>query len=337
MTLYLIGEPESKRRQYFEKACRAQDIRLEHIDMWCFPEDVGQPVPKSGFIKIDPPTVGTSAFGALDAHVVRYKSYLEALGERPYHYLNTPQAILDVLDKKHCKTVLRQNGIPTAPVIETSGINSARELDDRLCAKRMTAVFIKPQFGSGAAGVLAYRVHPKTRDAVLYTALAYRDGRFHNTKNLRKITDRSTIDRFVEHALQTPHLVERWQPKPSTPAGMTYDLRAVFQFGRLDFLVARGAKSSPITNLHLNNGAIDLEALAYEASDIAVIEALCHRAVGCFSGLNSAGIDLIYNPKTKKASVIEINAQGDLIYKDIYNDNRIYTRQIQGMRQPYGR
>lgn len=46
-------------------------------------------------------------------------------------------------------------------------------------------------------------------------------------------------------------MVERWYAKAEY-AGFSYDLRAVLQDGRLDFLLGRLSKG-PITNLHLNN------------------------------------------------------------------------------------
>ena len=40
-----------------------------------------------------------------------------------------------------------------------------------------------------------------------------------------------------------------------------------------------------------------------------------------------AGIDLLLEKGTLRPRVIEMNGQGDLIYRDIYGENRIYREQ----------
>ena len=46
-----------------------------------------------------------------------------------------------------------------------------------------------------------------------------------------------------------------------------------------------------------------------------------------------AGIDVLLEKGTMKPYIIEINGQGDLIYQDIYDENRIYKRQIEMMQK----
>lgn len=41
-----------------------------------------------------------------------------------------------------------------------------------------------------------------------------------------------------------------------------------------------------------------------------------------------AGIDLLLEKGTMRPRIIEMNGQGDLIYRDIYGENRIYQEQI---------
>ena len=61
---------------------------------------------------------------------------------------------------------------------------------------------------------------------------------------------------------------------------------------------------------------------------ICKIEELCQEAVDCFKGLNYAGIDILLRGKNLEPVIIEMNAQGDLIYQDIYNENKIYKNQL---------
>ncbi len=49
----------------------------------------------------------------------------------------------------------------------------------------------------------------------------------------------------------------------------SYDLRVVYQFGKIDYIVARGS-SGPITNLHLNNKPIDIKKLNFTKEEIQV-------------------------------------------------------------------
>lgn len=44
-----------------------------------------------------------------------------------------------------------------------------------------------------------------------------------------------------------------------------------------------------------------------------------------------AGLDIMLDKKTGKPRIIEINGQGDLLYADIYGENRIYGAQIRRM------
>ena len=48
----------------------------------------------------------------------------------------------------------------------------------------------------------------------------------------------------------------------------------------------------------------------------------------CFPGLRSAGIDILLEKGSLRPRIIEMNAQGDLIYQDIYHENVIYSQQV---------
>ena len=55
-------------------------------------------------------------------------------------------------------------------------------------------------------------------------------------------------------------------------------------------------------------------------------------AADCFPGLRCAGIDILLERGSLKPRIIEMNAQGDLIYQDIYHENIIYRRQAERMK-----
>ena len=125
-------------------------------------------------------------------------------------------------------------------------------------------------------------------------------------------------------------IVEKWIAKDDI-SGINYDLRVVYQFGNIDFIQVRGSKSNAITNLHLNNMPIDLKDINISQNLMFEIKDLCKRAMKCFKGLKSVGFDILIEKNTKNPYIIEMNAQGDLMYKDIYFDNKIYKKQVEMM------
>ncbi len=57
------------------------------------------------------------------------------------------------------------------------------------------------------------------------------------------------------------------------------------------------------------------------------IDRLCASAMEPFEGLSMAGLDILLEKNTLRPLVIEMNGQGDLIYQDIFHENRIYREQ----------
>ena len=100
--------------------------------------------------------------------------------------------------------------------------------------------------------------------------------------------------------------------------------------GSVEFLLGRLSRG-PVTNLHLNNHPLSADELQIPPAVRAQIEELCARAAGCYPGLRCAGIDILLERGSLQPRIIEMNAQGDLIYQDIFHENRIYRRQAQIM------
>ncbi len=225
----------------------------------------------------------------------------------------------------------------------TERIDNVDQLLEVMRVRRAYQVFIKPVYGSGAAGVAAFRWQPLTGKMVLYTCARERsdeegDGLGEglvNTKQLQRITDSRRVLSMAGKLLRLGCIVERWYAKAEYQ-GFSYDLRAVVQDGRMDFCLARLSKG-PITNLHLNNHPLELGMLGLPGKTLDELEGLCRNAVGCFPGLRSAGIDILLERGSLRPRIIEMNAQGDLIYQDIYGENVIYRRQAELMRQACGK
>lgn len=400
----LLGNPGTKRTVYLEKGARETGIGITLLDWKDFPFGYGgegrdgifgpergrseNGGPEGMFLKIDPPLWNSCCLEELNDLTGDYRKKLEQLAEIgrrcPVTFLNRPEAIGALLDKRGCKRRLREAEIPVTEELDgwqeaggrdeaaiqgqeaagrelrdadtqkpgswgrregnvrksakpTDGfrpdISLAQRLVDTMEQRRVHQVFIKPVYGSGAAGVAAFRIRPGTGEMVLYTCCLEEPGtgRLVNTKRLRRFADRRQVLSVVDRLLRLDCVVERWYAK-AEHEGFSYDLRAVVQDGQMDFVLAR-LSSGPVTNLHLNNHPLKGEELALPSGVMEAVEELCVRAAGCYPGLRSVGIDILLEKGSLRPRIIELNGQGDLIYQDIYGENRIYRRQAEMMRE----
>ncbi|TYQ17752.1 UNVERIFIED_CONTAM: glutathione synthase/RimK-type ligase-like ATP-grasp enzyme [Acetivibrio alkalicellulosi] len=325
MNIILVGQSHSKRKEYFIKAARELGVEVRFFELGSSLLDCNQ----GNFIKIDPPLYTDSQLSNLNELVKGYIDFLQTISQkRKLRFLNSPESIIHTLDKVKCKEMLVHKQIAITPLVQEDIID-IKSLHKYARENRSDSLFIKPRYGSGAAGVTAYRYNPLTCSEVVYTSMNEVNGEFFNTKRIRRINKRDEIERIVNFILSHDYIIEKWIPKPKFK-GLSYDLRVVYQFGKIDFMVAR-CSTSPITNLHLNNSVMDIEKLNLSERVIHKIEVLCKDAVDCFKGLTCAGIDILLKGRDLEPVIIEINSQGDLIYQDIFNQNAIYKNQIMGM------
>lgn len=339
----ILGCPGTKRAVYLKKAAEREGLPITFVDWEEWNACQCLPAAKELFVKIDPP-VWTSCFlGELNQLADGYIRQLEALGRlaqtRSIAFLNTPLAITQLLDKRACKARLRQAGLPVTEALrmpasadgDENGKFAAEQLFEEMRRQRMHQVFIKPVKGSGAAGVSALRRQPHTGQMALYTCALQEDSTLVNTKRLRRFSRTEEVVPLLERILALDCIVERWYVK-AEHQGFSYDLRAVVQDGRLDFLLGRRSKG-PITNLHLNNQPLDIAELGLPEQTFETIVQLCRKSMETCAGLRSAGIDILLEKGSMQPRIIEMNAQGDLIYQDIYHENSIYCHQVAMMKE----
>ncbi len=388
----LLGSPGTKRTIYLEKGAEAEGISFRLLDWKEFPfrsaDSPASPLRKdlvlkndfrddtaladpfwnetaweNVFLKIDPPLWESCCLDELNILAQDYEKKLQWLAElgkkRQITFLNKPEDILALLDKRACKRRLAEAGIPVTeeldgigravfpvaetldsvgqavlPVAETlDGVGRADLLLGSMERRRIFQVFIKPVCGSGAAGAAAFRWQPRSGRMILYTCAMENPetGRLVNTKRLRRFTDRKQVLSMIGRLLELGCIVERWYAK-AEHNGFSYDLRAVVQDGRMDFILAR-LSSGPITNLHLNNHPLKGNELGLPCHVMEDVEQLCIRAAGCYPELRSVGIDVLLEKGSLRPRIIELNGQGDLIYQDIYDQNRIYLHQAEMMKE----
>ena len=341
--LVLLGEKDSERTRYFLKAAGDLGIIVTFVQLPSFGEDFTFDFSclENCIVKIDPPESEETYIDQMTPAAKRYIGFLAEIEKvKNVRTLNAPGAIAGVLDKLACKRALEGAGLSTTPLLdETDGVGviySYAGLRESVLRNKIGGVFIKPRFGSGAAGVIAYRMNPRTGSEVVYTSAVMTGGRLCNTNRVHTVRSSPEIETLVNSILEQGAIVERWIPKASIfnggfGHGKSFDLRVVFQFGRIEFVVARQS-DGPVTNLHLNNDALETGALHLENRIIDEIGDLCRKSVALFPGLNSAGIDILLERASLKPYIIEINGQGDLIYKDIFRDNQIYKSQVEYLR-----
>lgn len=322
MSIILIGQSGTKRRKYFLKAAEELGAEVSFCEIGSSLVHVA----KNSIVKIDPPQYEDSDLSNLNILVKEYTAFLKDIGNnKKLTFLNSPESIINTLDKRKCKEVLIKKGISVTPLVDEMFLDTGA-LKRYIRENKSYSLFIKPRYGAGAAGIIAYRYHPELGSEVIYTSINKVDGKFVNTKRIRRIDKTERIEELVNFILSQQYIIEKWIPKPKYK-NLSYDIRVVYQFGKIDFMVAR-CSGSPITNLHLNNNALDINLLKLPQTVICKIEELCREAVACFKGLNYAGIDILLRGKNLEPVIIEMNAQGDLIYQDIYNKNRIYKNQL---------
>ena len=322
MNIILISQSATKRKDYFLKAAQELGTEVSFCEIGSSLVNVS----KNSIVKIDPPHYKDCDLSNLNILVKEYTAYLKDIASnKKLTFLNSPESIINTLDKKRCKDILVKNRISVTPLVDEifPDIDALRRY---IRENKTYSLFIKPCFGSGAAGIIAYRYHPQIGSELIYTSINKVDGKFINTKRIRRIDQMERIEELINFILSQPYIIEKWLPKPKYK-NLNYDIRVVYQFGKIDFMVAR-CSGSPITNLHLNNNALDINLLKLPQSVVCKIGDVCREVVACFNGLNYAGIDILLRGRNLEPVIIEMNAQGDLIYQDIYNENRIYKNQV---------
>lgn len=331
MQIIVVGNTFSKRIEYFLEAGSRLQTKVcfmtydELID--CLP------VMRQAVVKLEPWVSDETDFLKYARWNEKYMETLRQLGEQKLaddvHFLNTPQTLLQALDKRETKRRLSAVGLGVTPLLA-----SPRSIDELIThlSKCVRGGFLKPRFGSGAGGIMAIRYQPRLKKWAVFTTLQRVDGIIRNTKRIHHLCDSHEIMPLAEAVMQTDAILEEWIPKELWQ-GEKYDLRVVCSDSEIDYIVVRCSKGS-ITNLHLNNNARLWSELALPEEVQHEIYRQCKAAVRTL-GLSYAGVDVLLEKDTGIPYIIEVNGQGDHIYQDMYADNSIYARQIKTIQQRY--
>ncbi len=319
-----LGAKTDRRATYFKQATEKLGMETAFYTYAEYEKD-SRP---DDLLKLDPPPQEDALLCKLAPFVQSYCHQLQILSRLPsVHFLNSPAGIWAALDKKTAKQRLLAAQVSTTPLLDYTA-SSYEELLDKMTMNHHQRVFIKPRYGSGAAGVAAFQINRQNQQ-VLQTSLALTKQGLINTKRVRRFSQPEKNRRLLDLLLQEDCILETWIPKDSVN-GITYDLRIVYQLGKIVFAIPRGA-DSPITNLHLNDRPLDWAQISLPQSLWQKIDELSRQTMTCFPELVYAGLDVLIPAGDRQRVtplIIEINGQGDLIYKDIFADNRIYSEQV---------
>ena len=358
--LLLIGGDGGKRRFYFEQAAACKGLSVDFLDWKVLLGTDERTGRRSGLegqqnalsvgkelsageamrqqdalpagkdlrqcvVKIDAPAWESSRLSDLGELTDQYVEWLHRLSGLPVGaFLNHPLEIAEVLDKRRCKEKLIQNNVPVTQMYSLR-FSCGEELISYLKEHRIGQVFVKPVRGSGAAGVAALRFSPGNGRMALYTCAASEQDVLFNTKRMYRLEGKKAAD-FLDRLLKLDCVVERWHGKASWQ-GYCYDLRVILQGGRVEFIFPPQAKRAN-KKLKINKKNVEFGELHLERKTTERIEEVCLRAAGCYPGLCSMGMDVLLEQGSLEPRIIEINAQGDLLHRDVYGENRIYKRQI---------
>ncbi|HET9485434.1 MAG TPA: STM4014 family protein [Xanthomonadales bacterium] len=224
-------------------------------------------------------------------------------------WLNPPADIRTMLDKLECQRVLAAHGVATPALL--GAVGSYAELVARADAAGCNRAFVKPRFGSSAAGVVAWQRASRGRELAIANCALAPNGRLINVLAPRRLHGSAAIAPLVDALAAQSLYAERWVPKPRVPAvrDTCFDARVVAFRGVARQRVARTARA-PLTNLNLGNRRAALEA-CLDAERMQRLEVAVAHAARAFPASASIGFDVI--PCGAADVFVEANAFGDLL------------------------
>jgi hypothetical protein len=340
----LLGHPQARRSQLLQAACARAGLKLELLDWNEFlasPARLAQHLRerRPRWLKIDSPgedahctrqlqRLGYEADGTTHAPppgfqpgeiagqalwhaglrvaLARITAILAEVPAPP-HLLNGIAGICAMMDKWQCQ----QRLAPVATVPHALGlVQSLDQIEAQWPVESWPRIFIKPRYGSSAAGVIALQ---RRRDGGLAAHSAARrdsEERVFNHLRISRYQRRDDIAALVSAVAREGAYAEAWVRKPRAPAPHrgSYDLRVVAHAGRARQRVAR-ISTSPMTNLHLGNARALPDWL--DAATQQQVETQVAAAARAFPDCHSIGFDLIATPRG--ITVLEANAFGDLL------------------------
>jgi hypothetical protein len=238
---------------------------------------------------------------------------------------NPPKDILAMADKLRCQQTLLAGGVPVPPL--HGEIDSFEALAEKLRQSGLRRVFVKPRYGSSAAGVVALESDGHGRFRATTSVEMVETGnrgslRLFNSLRIRRYAGLQVVRLIDALAPHAPY-VEQWIPKPRL-GQRCFDLRVLTLAQRACHRVARLA-SHPLTNLHLGNQRGEVED-CLDAAGQAQLDSTAARAAACFPDSLMAGVDIIVG--RGRAHVLEMNGCGDWLPRLSWQGQTVHQAEI---------
>ncbi|MDF2937134.1 MAG: hypothetical protein K0Q90_2507 [Paenibacillaceae bacterium] len=261
----------------------------------------------------------------------RLEREAEELWPYPF-WVNAPQDIACMFDKRVTGRILSEAGLPVpkllAPPEELPHYEALREV---MLQKGMHRIFVKLASGSGACGVVAYQLNPRTGAEVAVTTLGVeqhltRPPVYYNAIKPYRYTEQKTIRQLLNWLLTHGAHVEQWVAK-ATYQGRAFDVRQLVVDGQACHSIARLSKT-PITNLHLKSERMGLKEMGLPEEIRQAVGECAEQALSAFPHSMLAGVDVLLRNGSYTPVVGELNPFGDLLYRVSYQGYGTYAWEL---------
>ncbi|MCP1422746.1 hypothetical protein J3D43_001262 [Paenibacillus xylanexedens] len=252
-------------------------------------------------------------------------------------FMNDPADIQLMFDKRTCQQHLTSHGVDVPPALQFSRpIRNYMDLRSSMKSAEMHRVFVKLACGSGASGVVAYQVNPRTGDEIAVTTMGMeqRQGKtiFFNEGRLRKYTRSEEIATLMKWLCAEGAQIERWMPK-ATLDQRAYDIRQLVAGGQAGHAIMRLSRT-PITNLHLRNERMLPAEAGLDEQRMSLVRLAAQGAISAFPNSWSAGIDvMLTSGSNPRAYVLDVNPFGDLLYRVEHHGLGTYEWEMELLRK----
>lgn len=264
--------------------------------------------------------------------LARLERDAELLWAAPY-WLNTPADIAAMFDKRQTYRILKGAGIPVPRLLAPPGeLPDYDALHSMMLRKRMHRVFVKLASGSGACGVVAYQVNPRTGAEIAVTTLGVENSPvrppvYYNAIKPRRYSEQQLIRQLLDWLLSHGAHAEQWIAKASYK-GRAFDVRQLVVDGHACHSVARLSRT-PITNLHLRSERMGLEEMGLPLLTRQAIAECAEKALAAFPRSLVAGVDVLLPRDSGQPIIGELNPFGDLLYHVNYEGCDPYAWEMQ--------
>jgi glutathione synthase/RimK-type ligase-like ATP-grasp enzyme len=258
-------------------------------------------------------------------------------------FMNDPQEIMIMFDKRQCHALLMRHNIPVPRA--NYDVRNYDELKQLMQETRLDKVFVKLAHGSSASGVVAYAclldaekhsnfpfTEVATTSAELVKDKVTGSATLYNSLRIRKYTKNEDIRLVIDQLCDEKVIVEEWIPK-AKQLNASFDLRIMVINGKMQQFVLRTSQS-PMTNLHLGNKRGDSEMFLKDIMEKAphtwrAVQHTCERlGREVFPRSMYMGVDMLITPGYKEHYVLEVNAFGDLIPNILHKGRDTYHAEV---------